>query len=113
MTATKNLETPIFQLTVGEFLTILKQEQKAPALTTHQLPEIYGIEILQDLTKYSKASIYAKTSRSEIPHFKRDGRLFFRRDEIMQWLTANPVITNTEHCRNLDNNLIKGRRGQR
>ncbi|HET6556032.1 MAG TPA: helix-turn-helix domain-containing protein [Prolixibacteraceae bacterium] len=111
MNPSKNLETPIFQLTVGEFLAMIKQEQKLPAQEPND-PEIFGIEILQKLTGYSKASIYSKTSKNEIPHFKRDGRLFFRKDEIMQWLTANRVITKTEYCSNLDNNLINGRRRQ-
>lgn len=111
MTATKNLETPILQLTVGEFLTILKQEQRSPVSITPQIPEIFGAKTFKEITGYSFASIYAKTSKNELPHFKRDGKLFFRRDEVMDWLTANRVLTADEHCRIMDEKLVrKGRR---
>ncbi|MDD2304489.1 MAG: helix-turn-helix domain-containing protein [Prolixibacteraceae bacterium] len=111
MTATKTLETPIFQLTVGEFLTILKQEHKSPVSITPQVPEIFGAKTFKEITGYSFASIYAKTSKNELPHFKRDGKLFFRRDEVMDWLTANPVATIQESCNLLDEKLTKkGRR---
>lgn len=103
--------TPIFQLTVGEFLSIIRQEHK-PQVIENEIPEIFGVENLQKLTGYSKATIYAKTSRNELPHFKRDGRLFFQREAIMNWLTAKPVATLDEHCRIMDEKLTKkGRRG--
>ncbi len=102
-------KTPIFQLTVGDFLSLLRTEQK-PHLPEKQIPEIFGVDVLKEITGYSKPSIYAKTSRKEIPHFRRDGRLFFRKDEIMGWLTSNPVTTVDEHCREMDENLTKRRR---
>ena len=99
-------KTPIFQLTVEDFLSILRKG-KEPQTVEQNIPEIFGIKTLQEITDYSKASIYSKTSKKEIPHFRRDGRLFFRRDEIMEWLTAKPVKTVHEHCRERDQRLTK------
>lgn len=114
MTANKlSNETPIFHLTVGEFLALIRHEQKTPETNSTQIPEIFGIKTLQELTNYSKPAIYAKTSKKEIPHFRRDGRLFFRKDEIMEWLMENPVTTTSEHCRTMDEQLVKVRRGRR
>lgn len=105
-------KTPIFQLTVGDLLSIIRMEQQQPQVSEKQIPEIFRIDVLAEITGYSKPSIYAKTSRKEIPHFRRDGRLFFRRDEIMEWLTSNPVTTVDEHCRMMDKKLTnKKRRG--
>jgi predicted DNA-binding transcriptional regulator AlpA len=98
--------TPIFKLTVEEFLSILRKEEK-PQTIEKKIPEIFDIKTIREITGYSIATIYAKTSKKEIPHFRRDGRLFFRRDEIMDWLTANPVKTVDEHCRALDGKLTK------
>jgi predicted DNA-binding transcriptional regulator AlpA len=106
MKGTKNLETPIFQLTIGEFLTILKQEQKTPVSINPQIPEIFDVKKLKEITGYSSASIYSKSSKNELPHFKRDGKLFFLKDEIIAWLTANPVATTEAHCITMDERLL-------
>jgi len=110
MKADKNLEKPIFQLTVGEFLTILKQEQKTPVSINPPVPEIFGAKTLKEITGYSFASIYSKTSKNELPHFKRDGKLFFRRDEVIGWLTANPVATTEAYGEAMDDKLLKSKK---
>jgi predicted DNA-binding transcriptional regulator AlpA len=104
-------KTPILYLTVGDFLNLIKSEKKETP--QDEMSEIFGVKKLKELTGYSKNTIYAKTSKNEIPHFKRDGRLFFRHGEIMDWLTANPVTTVNEHCKEMDEKLTKrSRRGQ-
>lgn len=47
-------------------------------------------------TGYSKDTIHHLTSQRLIPHYKRENRLFFNREEIDQWLTANRVKTKAE-----------------
>jgi predicted DNA-binding transcriptional regulator AlpA len=98
-------ETPISFLTVGQFLTLFRKEHKAPP-PEKRIPEIYGVETLQEITGYSRPTIYAKTSRNEIPHFKRDGRLYFRHSEIVDWLTENRIETVAEFCRRKDAELV-------
>lgn len=110
MNEIKNLQTPIFQLTVGEFLEILNQEQRPPVPNPTQIPEFFGIDEFCKITGYKKASVYAKTSRHEIPHFKRDGKLVFGRDTSLNWYTANPVPTISDHCEMLDNKLLNRKR---
>lgn len=48
------------------------------------------------LTGYSKSMLYTFTSKRVIPHFKRGKHLFFSKQQIQDWLTANPVPTTTE-----------------
>lgn len=100
--------TPIFYLTVGDFLALIRKEQKTEK-PEQKIPEVFGINKLQEITGYSKNTIYAKTSQNKIPHFKRDNRLFFKAEEIMTWLTANPIKTSLEYSKEMDSELVKGR----
>lgn len=104
-------ETPVSFLTVGQFISVLGRSQKSgqPPVKV-KLPEIYGLETVCEQTGYCKATIYGKTSRNEIPHFKRDNKLFFRRDDIVSWMTANPIETVDEFSRKMDDKLTKRRK---
>jgi predicted DNA-binding transcriptional regulator AlpA len=85
-------ETPLAYLTVGEFINIINRQIEIKIPTGDDIiPEIYGIDMVMKVTGYSKPTIFVKTSRNEIPHFKRDGRLFFNHKEILNWLTENKV----------------------
>lgn len=45
-------------------------------------------------TGYEKSYLYKLTSESKIPHFKPGGKsIFFKRIEIDEWLTRNPIKT--------------------
>lgn len=47
-------------------------------------------------TGYTKAYLYQMTSRREIPHFKRDRKLYFDKAELDRWLTASRIPTRAE-----------------
>lgn len=58
--------------------------------------DVLDIDALHKLTGLSKSAIYQKTCHRageapELPHFKQGKRLYFRRSEILQWLTRNRV----------------------
>ena len=40
-------------------------------------------------TGYSKSAIHSATSKGTIPHFKRGNKLFFYKDELMEWLKSD------------------------
>lgn len=103
-------ETPVSFLTVGQFISVLNRSEKRDQTPAKiQMPEIFGLDSVCELTGYSKATIYAKTSRNEIPHFKRDNKLLFRKADILAWMTANPVETIEEHSMKLDDKLTNRR----
>ncbi len=105
-------ETPITFLTVGQLISVFNRSEKTDQTPAKiQMPEIFGLETVCELTRYSRATIYAKTSRNEIPHFKRDNKLFFKKSDVLSWMTANPVETKEEVARNLDSQLTKRRGG--
>ena len=40
-------------------------------------------------TGYSKSAIHSATSKDTIPHFKRGNKLFFYKDELVEWLKSD------------------------
>lgn len=40
-------------------------------------------------TSYSKSAIHSATSKDTIPHFKRGNKLFFFKDELVEWLKSD------------------------
>ena len=68
-------ETPVTFLTVGQLISVLnKSEKREQSLTKKPMPEIFGLETVCELTGYREATIYSKTSKNEITHFKRGNR---------------------------------------
>ena len=96
-------ETPIAMLTVGQLKEILGIDRILGNLTAHQTPteQVMTVEEVVRLTGYSKATIYKFTSDRKIPFRKPDGlemvgpmRLYFQREEILDWLQSesHPTI---------------------
>lgn len=65
------------------------------ALLTERLPangtqppasQVGGLELAQEITRLSKARIYALVSAREIPHSKRGNKLYFDRAELLAWV---------------------------
>ena len=55
---------------------------------------ILTVEDLMDYTGFSQKQIYKLTSIRAIPHYKPSGRkLFFKKDEIDEWITLGKVKT--------------------
>lgn len=50
--------------------------------------EIGGIDLAQEVTRLSKARIYALVSARNIPHSKRGNKLYFNRAELLEWVSA-------------------------
>ncbi|MFW5888001.1 MAG: helix-turn-helix domain-containing protein [Bacteriovoracia bacterium] len=63
------------------------QHSNNQAASSHPIKSILKINEAADLIGFSPATIYAKTSKGEIPHYKRGNTLFFKADELAEWLT--------------------------
>lgn len=64
-----------------------------------QGPELGGISLAQEITRLSKARIYALVSARAIPSAKRGNRLFFYRNELLDWVAAGKRGNNNQHNR--------------
>lgn len=56
--------------------------------------EVLTLEEAAQYTGMKKSYLYKLTASKAIPHYKPNGKnCFFRRTELEDWLTANPVAT--------------------
>ena len=54
---------------------------------------------VKEVSKYlniSVSAIYKRTSTCEIPHYKSGKRLYFKKEDIDEWIYANKVKTNQD-----------------
>lgn len=58
--------------------------------------EIVDIKEAAEITRLTISGIYRKTHRHEIPFYKRNNKLYFRRSELEQWLTSCRISTTAE-----------------
>ena len=47
-------------------------------------------------TGFSKGHLYRLTSERQIPHYKKNRKLYFRKSELEAWLLEEKVLTNAE-----------------
>jgi predicted DNA-binding transcriptional regulator AlpA len=64
-----------------------------------QTSEIGGISLAQEITRLSKARIYALVSARALPSAKRGNRLTFYRSELLAWVAAGKRGENNQHNR--------------
>lgn len=59
--------------------------------------EVLTLEEAAQYAGMSKSCLYKLTASKAIPHYKPNGKnCFFRRTELEDWLTSNPVATEAE-----------------
>lgn len=47
-------------------------------------------------TGFSVGHLYRLTSSKEIPHYKKDRKLYFKKSELEEWMLENRILTNEE-----------------
>lgn len=48
------------------------------------------------LTGFSKGQLYRLTSNKQIPHFKKNQKLYFKKSELEDWMLENKVLSEAE-----------------
>ena len=56
---------------------------------------ILSVEDFVRLTGFSKPTVYGLCYKRKIPHYKQ-GKLFFKRNEVEKWIFANRIPTQAE-----------------
>jgi excisionase family DNA binding protein len=54
------------------------------------------IDEASELVKLSKNSIYCMVSKREIPYYKRGKKLYFKTEELLEWIESQKVLTYKE-----------------
>ena len=75
---------------------IKKQLDRIERATAIAAKAVLNIDDVAYLTGFKKCTIYEMTSKNEIPHSKKGGRLFFGKADIEDWLMKNRVATEAE-----------------
>jgi len=106
---TRNFDTnaPLFSLTVGQFEELIAGQKKEEVVSVKSEKKIIGIDEVCQMLDYKKPTVYALVHKRQIPFFKpqHGGRkLYFRRDEIEEWMQENRVETTAEYV----NERVKG-----
>ena len=57
---------------------------------------VLSLEETSELTGFSIGHLYRLTSQKQIPHFKKNRKLYFLKSYIEEWLTEQRVLTNSE-----------------
>lgn len=58
--------------------------------------DVIDINEAAAFTALARNTLYKKAAKGEVPHYKRDGKIYFRCSELERWLTANRVSANDE-----------------
>jgi excisionase family DNA binding protein len=88
-------------ITEQEFKQFLKDAlreilgDKTGALKEPQ-PEILDVQQAAQFLKLKTTTLYEKTSRKLIPHFKRGNKLYFHHSALQQWINQGKIKTNEE-----------------
>ncbi|MFN3343104.1 MAG: helix-turn-helix domain-containing protein [Flavobacteriales bacterium] len=66
------------------------------SIVKNQVPDVLNIREAANFLKLKITTLYEKTSRKLIPHFKKGNKLYFNRQELQQWITGGKVKTQEE-----------------
>jgi excisionase family DNA binding protein len=81
------------QISIEEFREIIREEihcafkQLDFGSSTEAFDEILDVNKACQFLGVSKSTIYKKTSEREIPHSKVGKRLYFKRSELIEWIS--------------------------
>lgn len=91
------MENP-FELIMLKLDTIesLLRNVSVPDKQLASVAEVFNLNQASEYVSLSKSAIYKKTSERNIPHFKKGKKLYFKRSELVEWLTENKISTNAE-----------------
>ncbi|MCI0922280.1 helix-turn-helix domain-containing protein [Sphingobacterium rhinopitheci] len=58
--------------------------------------KLFGVDGAMLITDLSKQTIYNKVAKREIPHQRKNGRLYFSSTELTEWIKSGKRKTNEE-----------------
>lgn len=81
--------------------------------TQNHTDDPQSIEQIEIFTGYGKATLYGYCQKNTIPHHKKNGRLFFFKSEIIDWIKQGKRKTITEVGVETDALLSKKRKSSK
>ena len=65
---------------------LLEKEQEPKK--KEETPDIGGIELAMHITGKAKQTIYQLVSTRQIPHFRKSGKLYFSKNDLLAWIKS-------------------------
>ena len=85
--------------TQGELATLIEESLKRVLSQTNfnndkdnSLPELLSVSQAADLLNLAKQTLYGFTSKGEIPYLKRGKKLYFKKSELLKWISEGKKI---------------------
>lgn len=77
---------------------LIKRLDRLEVLTLLAAKSVLTLEEVYLLTGLAKSTVYKMTANRVIPHYHADGgkHLYFKKDEVEDWLTRNRVSSHNE-----------------
>lgn len=72
-------------------LTYKVDKLSQPKATGQNLKEWGDVAFASQITGYAPQTIYTKAGRGEIPHIKRDGKLWFEKTALLKWIETGVI----------------------
>lgn len=82
-----------------EIRAINAQLNRIEMLTTMTAKTIFNLEEAAMFTGFTAGHLYRLTSGKQIPHYKKNRKLYFKKEELEEWLTEQKVMSESEIAR--------------
>ena len=109
------MENPFEQIdhrltNIEELLLDIKNQLENPSPAPEPTEEILTVEQTAKYLNLTKATIYSKVSRGDLPVMKRGGRLYFSQQDLLDHLKQGRKKTNDEKSKEADDYLLRTRK---
>lgn len=79
-----------------EYNQLNQRLDRIERLTMIGAKNVLSLEETAELTGFSVGHLYRLTSQKQIPHFKKNRKLYFKKSDIEEWMTERRVMTDSE-----------------
>lgn len=81
---------------MSEIQDLSRKLDRIEQLTIISSKKVLDLSEAAMFTGYSESHIYNLTSKKSIPHYKKNRKLFFKKDELEDWMLERQVKTDNE-----------------
>ena len=81
---------------MNEYAEIKQSLERIERLTMIGATSVLDLQEAAALTGFSTGHIYRLTSSGQIPHYKKNRKLYFKKSELEEWMLEQKVLTDKE-----------------
>jgi predicted DNA-binding transcriptional regulator AlpA len=99
------MENP-FEIILEKLISIEKAIEKLKT-TSNDDEDFMTLEQVSLFIGLAKPSVYGLVHKRQIPHFKASKRLYFKKSDVVKWITSGKVNTKQEINRMADEYIYR------